>query len=112
MDSLKIKYREVIKNVLSDYANFLGNDKEVKIELVFDRENDHYLLVEAGWQNGYRIYGTLLHINIVENKLLIQHDGTEEGIAVELIEKGIPKKDIILGFRPHEQKNTEFTTQI
>jgi hypothetical protein len=104
MDSLKIKYREVIETTLLDYANFLGNDEEVKIELVFDRENDHYLLVEAGWQNGYRIYGTLLHVDIIDNQVLIQHDGTEEGIAVELIEKGIPKENIILGFRPQQER--------
>jgi hypothetical protein len=109
MDSLDTQYREVIEKILSDYAGFLGNDEEVKIELVFDRERDRYLLVEAGWQNGYRIYGTLLHIDIIDNKFLIQHDGTEEGIAVELIEKGIPKKNIILGFRPHkERQHTEF----
>jgi hypothetical protein len=67
------------------------------------------LLVEAGWQNGYRIYGTLLHIDIIDDRLLIQHDGTEEGIAVELIEKGIPKENIILAFRPHqERQQTEF----
>jgi XisI protein len=104
MDSLKIKYREVIETTLLDYANFLGNDEEVKIELVFDRENDHYLLVEAGWQNGYRIYGTLLHVDIIDNQVLIQHDGTEEGIALELIEKGIPKENIILGFRPQQER--------
>lgn len=107
MDTLNIKYREVVEKTLRDYADFLGNDEEVKTELVFDREHDRYLLVETGWQNGYRIYGTLLHIDIIDNKLLIQHDGTEEGIAVELIEKGIPKENIILGFRPREQ-HTEF----
>jgi hypothetical protein len=41
----------------------------VQVELVFDREHDRYLLVETGWQNGYRIYGTLLHIDIIDNKL-------------------------------------------
>jgi hypothetical protein len=109
MDSLKIKYREAVETTLSDYANFLGNDEKVKIQLIFDRDNDHYLLVEEGWQNGYRIYGTLLHVDIINNQLLIQHDGTEEGIAVELIEKGIPEENIILGFRPDaERQHTKF----
>ena len=39
-------------------AEFLGSDSEVQVELVFNRERDRYLLVEAGWQDGYRIYGT------------------------------------------------------
>jgi hypothetical protein len=38
MDSLKLKYREIIEKVLKDYADFLGNDENIKIELVFDQE--------------------------------------------------------------------------
>ncbi|MBD2608616.1 XisI protein [Scytonema hofmannii FACHB-248] len=109
MDSLKIKYREIIEKVLQDYADFLGNDPDVQVKLVFDKERDRYLLVEAGWQDGYRIYGTLLHLDIIDNKLWIQHDGTEEGIAVDLVAAGIPKEQIVLGFRTLEQrKYTEF----
>lgn len=58
MDSLKAKYRPIVEQLLVDYAEFLGND-EVQMELVFDRAL--YFLVETGWQNGYRIYGSLLH---------------------------------------------------
>ncbi|AKG24207.1 XisI protein [Calothrix sp. 336/3] len=109
MDSLKMSYRDIIAKVLRDYADFLGNDEDVQTELVFDTERDRYLLVETGWQDGYRIYGTLLHIDIIDNKLWIQHDGTEEGVAVDLVSEGIPKEQIVLGFRTLEQqKYTEF----
>lgn len=109
MDSLKAQYRDIIEKVLKDYADFLGSDEEVQVELVFDRDRDRYLLVENGWQDGYRIYGTLLHVDIIDDKLWIQHDGTEEGIALELVAGGIPKEQIVLGFRPLEQrKYTEF----
>jgi hypothetical protein len=51
----------------------------------------------------------LLHIDIIDNQLWIQHDGTEEGIAGELVAVGISKKHIVLGFKPPEQrKHTEF----
>jgi len=109
MDSLNIQYREKIENILKDYANFLDSDDQVQVELVFDRVRDRYLLVETGWQNGYRVYGTLLHIDIIDNKIWIQHDGTEEGIAVDLVAAGIPKDQIVLGFRSLEQRKvTEF----
>ncbi|KOP23906.1 fatty-acid synthase [Hapalosiphon sp. MRB220] len=109
MDLLKEQYREIIEKVLKEYVDFLGNDEEVEVELVFDRERDRYLLVETGWQDGYRIYGTLLHIDIIDQKLWIQHDGTEEGVAVDLVTAGIPKEQIVLGFRTLEQrKHTEF----
>ncbi|QIR39430.1 XisI protein [Tolypothrix sp. PCC 7910] len=108
MDSLT-QYRQTIEKVFQDYADFLQSDDGVKVELVLDRERDRYLLVETGWQNGYRIYGTLLHIDVIDHKLWIQHDGTEEGIANDLVAAGIPKKQIVLAFRPLEQrKHTEF----
>lgn len=101
MDSLIKKYQKIIKNIYQEYADFL-EDNQVKIELIFDQENHHYLLIETGWQNDYRIYGTLLHLDIIDNKIWIQHDGTEEGIADELVREGIPKKDIVLAFKPPE----------
>ncbi|NJR73751.1 MAG: XisI protein [Scytonema sp. CRU_2_7] len=109
MDSLTTQYRDVLEKILKDYADFLGNDDQVQVELVFDQQRDRYLLVETGWQNGYRIYGTLLHIDIINNTLWIQHDGTEEGIAGELVVAGIPKDHIVLGFKSlEERKHTEF----
>ncbi|MEB3178138.1 MAG: XisI protein [Nostocaceae cyanobacterium] len=109
MDSINVQYRNILEKVMQDYIDFLGSDDEVQPELVFDRDRNHYLLVEIGWENGYRIYGTLLHIDIINNKLWIQHDGTESGIAVELVAAGVPKQDIVLGFRPlEERKHTEF----
>lgn len=109
MNSLTLQYRDTVEKILQDYADFLDNDEQVQVELVFDRERNRYLLVEAGWQNGYRIYGTLLHIDIIDCKLWIQHDGTEEGIADELVASGIPKEHIVLGFKPTEiRKYTEF----
>jgi hypothetical protein len=111
MDSLNPQYFETVEKVLQDYADFLAGDDQVQIELVCDRDRDHYLLVEAGWQNGYRIYGTLIHIDRIGNKLWIQHDGTEEGIAIDLVAAGIPKEQIVLGFRSLEQRqHTEFAT--
>ncbi len=108
MDSLKIKYRTIVEQLLADYADFLGSD-EVQMELVFDRDRDRYLLVETGWQDGYRIYGSLLHIDIIENKIWIQHDGTEEGVAEELVNAGISKDCIVLGFKSMERRKlTEF----
>ncbi|HEY9802150.1 MAG TPA: XisI protein [Leptolyngbyaceae cyanobacterium] len=109
MDSITTNYHNIVEEKLKEYADFINNDDQVDVELVFDREHNHYLLVEAGWQNGYRIYGTLLHIDIINNKLWIQHDGTEEGIADELVAEGIPKEHIVLAFKSLERRKlTDF----
>lgn len=109
MDSLKSNYQEIIEKVLTDYANFLGDDDSVQNELVFDRTRDHYLLVETGWENGRRTYGTLLHLDIMNGKIWIQQDGTEAGIANELVALGVPKERIVLGFKSLQRRQiTEF----
>ena len=38
MDSLTIQYCQIIKNILEEYADFLGNDEQVKVELVLDEK--------------------------------------------------------------------------
>jgi hypothetical protein len=51
----------------------LRNDPEVTSELVLDTDDrDRYLLIEMGWQNNRRIYGVLIHIDIIHQKLSIQ----------------------------------------
>jgi hypothetical protein len=92
--------RDTVERTLTEYAEFLGDDGVSVCELVFDRRHDRYLLVEAGWESGHRIYGTLIHVDIEDGKLWIQHDGTEDGIADELVSAGIPKGRIVLAFRP------------
>ena len=68
------------------------------------------LLVNVGWEdNGRRVHGTLVHIDIVHGKLWIQRDGTEHGIAKELVKAGVPKDHIVLGFHSAELgQHTEY----
>lgn len=51
--------------------------------------------------DGYRL-GCLVHIDLIDGKIWIQRDGTEEGIAADLERAGIPIEHIVLGFRPPE----------
>ncbi|HLO86336.1 MAG TPA: XisI protein [Nostocaceae cyanobacterium] len=103
MDTVTLNYRQIIEKVLKEYVDFFSmGEEEVHIGLVLDKKNDRYLIVEVGWQNNYRIYGTLIHLDIINNKVWIQHDGTEEGIANDLVNAGIPKQNIVLAFKPPE----------
>lgn len=46
---------------------------------------------------------------ITAGKIWIQYDGTEVGIANQLVELGVPKQDIILAFhKPSVRKYTDF----
>lgn len=44
-----------------------------------------------------------------DGKIWIQQDFTEEGLANQLVELGVPKTDIVLGFRtPYVREFTGF----
>lgn len=101
MDSLE-HYREVIRELIQKYAQYRPSRGDVQIEVIFDESNDHYELIYAGWNIPYRIHGSVLHIDIRNGKVWIQYDGTEDGVAEELVEAGIPRDRIVLAFKPPE----------
>jgi hypothetical protein len=109
MDYLTCQYQPLVMQVLQDYADFLGQDEHTQMVVIADREHDRYLLVEMGWQGEERIYGTLIHIDIVDGKLWIQQDGTESGVAEDLVNAGVPKPQIVLGFKSEQRRKiTEY----
>ncbi|MGK7879184.1 MAG: XisI protein [Crocosphaera sp.] len=100
MDTLnQSNLKQAIIKVLEDYRNFLGSDPESEIKLVIDETRDHYLLIETVWHHNKSIYGTLIHIDIIYDKIWIQQDGTQKGIAHELINLDISPQQIVLGFK-------------
>ncbi len=108
MDTLNT-YREIIQNVLSDYVRLQYAYGNIQNETIFDREADRYMVVSIGWQKVKRIHGCLIHIDIINGKVWIQRDGTEHGIANELVAAGIPKDQIVLGFyTPEVRQHTEY----
>jgi hypothetical protein len=68
------------------------------MKLIFDQERDRYQLMRTGWQDERRIYGALIHIDLEDEKIWIQYDGTEVGVANELLDQGIAKDDIVLAY--------------
>ncbi|MEL7349848.1 MAG: XisI protein [Cyanobacteria bacterium P01_A01_bin.116] len=95
-------WRDTIEQVLLEYASIPYSYSTVKKETVFDRQQDRYLVLVVGWE-GYRYeHGCTIHIDIIDDKVWIQRDGTEEGIALDLENAGIPKNHIVLGFKPPE----------
>lgn len=103
------KYRIIIKRLLNEYAKYKPSHGDIDTEAVFDTEKDHYELVHVGWDDSKRIHGSVIHLDIKDGRVWIQHDGTSDGIADELVKAGIPKEEIVLGFRyPKHRKYTEF----
>lgn len=108
MDTLD-HYRQIIRRILSEYAHTRYAHGDFHNEAVFDPQNDHYLVVSAGWDGIRRVHGCLIHLDILDGKIWVQRDGTEYGIANELVDAGIPKDRIVLAFHPADVRpHTEF----
>ncbi|MEH2159603.1 MAG: XisI protein [Nostoc sp.] len=103
-----INYSQIIQYILSNHStNDIANGTE--IQLLFDAERHHYEVLNIGWKEQRRIYGVIIHVDIKDNKIWIQRDSTEIGIANELIAAGVPKEDIVLGFyAAYKREFTDF----
>jgi hypothetical protein len=82
MDKLN-EYRTKVRQLLTKYLQSKPSYGDVEVEQIFDPEHDHY---------------QIMHIDIKNNKIWIQQNTTEADIALELMEMGIDKQDIVIGF--------------
>jgi len=110
MDAVK-GYAGIVKDLLRGYSKIKPSVGEVETELVCDDEGGHYELMQCGWIGLRRVHGSVIHIDIRDGKVWIQHDGTNEHIAERLVERGIPRDHIVLGFHaPYKRPLTAFAT--
>jgi len=112
MDKLT-QYQNLIKQILIEYQRISSQVTVVDVDevLMFDDERSQYLWFNIGWKQGKRVKGISVYIRIKNEKIYIEEDLTEEGMATELMRLGIPASDIVLAFQPPEvRKYTEFAT--
>lgn len=88
------RYRQIIQQVLEDYAQRMSQGSRVKLLPVCDSIHDQYLLVSLGWQNGRREHAIVFHAQLRQGQLVLEDDRTEEGIGNLLAESGVDPGDI------------------
>jgi hypothetical protein len=96
----RLNYRDIIKKILQEHAEYRASlPDSYDSQVLFDDERGRYLVLDIGWNDDKYLHTTPIHIDLIADKIWIQYDDTEEGIATDLLEAGIPKEDIVLGFR-------------
>lgn len=107
MDTLDC--RAVIERVLTQYGEYPCAASGLDARVLFDHEHDQYALICMGWKGIHRTHSLVTHLEIINGKIWIQEDNTEEGIATDLEAAGISKDQIVLGFRhPDLRPYTEY----
>ncbi len=112
MDKLN-SHRDLVKRVLTEYHKLSIRDSDGKVEtaLLFDPIHDHYLLLTMGWDGNERIKSVTIHVRLQDEKIWIEEDWTEDGVATDFLQAGVPRDRIVLAFHPpHLRQYTEFAS--
>ena len=108
MDKLA-KYSQFVQDILGEYSQYKPAFPDLEYQGIFDTERGHYQVVKFGWEGRRYVHYCLIHVDIKSEKIWIQWNMTEINIAGELVEMGVPKQDIVIGFHhPFMRKLTDY----
>jgi XisI protein len=102
-------YRAYVQELLGRHAQRYPVCTGVEVQMLYDTERDHYQVLLVGWEELHRVYECVLHVDIRGDKIWIQEDRTDAGLANELVELGVPEEAIVLAFHaPYKRPYTGF----
>jgi XisI protein len=79
----------------------------IEYEFVFDTANDQYQVLMHGWQGSKRLHHVMIHLAIRGQYVWIEENNTEIDFTPTLIEHGVGKDRIVLGFYPPAHRTAE-----
>ena len=104
---------QIVIDVLEEYAKLSDPSSGIEAKTIFDTKHHRYQLIKHGWQGTTRFFYSVVYIDIKDNLIWIQEDNTEVGVANLLLEQGVSKNSIVLGFQPPAyRKYTEFNPSL
>jgi len=90
---------QIIEQILLEISQIIDNDIDMESILSIDAERGQYILMSDGWAESKRFYHPVVHLELKKDGIIwLRCDNTDLGIGEMLIEKGIPKNEIIPAF--------------
>jgi hypothetical protein len=100
MDKIK-NYQDILISYLEEYSKITPvNLPDIETQVLADRKNNHFQLLRIGWQGEQYVFTVVFHFDIRDGKIWFQRNITEREVVDELMERGVSREDIVLGFRP------------
>lgn len=101
MDKLN-RFQQILTHFVQDYANEsrLANMPAVETVALIDLKQNRFQALHIGWHNGRYIFAPVFHLDIKNEKIWLQCNNSEREIVDVLMEQGVAKHEIVLGFVP------------
>lgn len=104
-------YAQVVKTILKEHEAFGREDAtgEVTTHFVYDDTNAENLLINVGWRHQprhYRVHTLVFHGWVQDGKVWIELDNLSPSVSSELIERGVPKADILAAYEQPCKRRT------
>lgn len=90
---------EILEQERSDYTG--TRYQELEDQIIADLERNHFQLIRVGWADDTRCLDIKLQFDIKpDGKIWIQENLTDTAVDDELLKRGVPATDIVLGMQP------------
>ena len=103
---------DLVERILTEYAAIPYAYDNLESQLAFDRVRGRFLWLTLGWEGPKRVHSVVVDLELRGNKFWLHRDQTEEGIAYDLEQAGIPKDRIVLAWMPESyRKHSEYAVK-
>jgi len=97
------KYTKILSAYLSDYTTNRMPKADIHYQFIQDNKHRHYQVLRMAWVRNIFKYEIIFHFEIKPDaKVWLWVNNTDILVTEDLIELGIPKTDIVLGFHAPE----------
>ena len=105
MKNNKKKYEKLILSVLAEEVVNRPNS-DLKDIVIADKTLHHYMLLRTGWYSPKEFVNHIvIHFHIADTgKIWLLENNTDVPITEELIKRGVPYAEIVLGFYPEDYR--------
>lgn len=105
-------YQQIIIALFEEYIADWGKAAYPReYQLIADEKRHHYQLVCLGWNKHRYTHFTVFHFDIINEKVWIQENRTDILVGKDLIARGIPRTDIVLGLQaPNMRQYTDYAS--